>query len=607
MSRSRSHRDGSAASPTVTDGLQRTWLTYDRRDFADILVDWMVRSAGGDPRRFVRELGAEQALSPEDMTAIVSRAKVPARELIGYLAARVPREVASPLVLRRRGEQALARNETGLPLVSLDDAFLARSRTSAMRSILEENPGAAGASPPGPNGNDFEQELIERIIALSGRDDIDPEQTLSGLCRFVRIDPETLRGMKPLLPELARSKAEELAAALGFEGDAFDEFADRAAQLLESGRALREPASLMLRLLRSYLGVTQSEMAARCGFQVAEYVSFEHGAPLSAGAIGAITRAAGLSDEERGLLSEAARHCQGGSNVEGVVKRFAAEGLTTEAYLRAAQKRSQLFCQKPETIAANITGVVDRFAGDGLTRKDYLQAALRQPSLFTMRPGTVARHIDGLVERFAADGLTTRDYLRAALRQPQLFCQDPETIAANIAGVVDRFAGDGLTRKDYLSAALRQPPLFYQSPETIARHINIVLGFAEDGIFTPPRPRRANTSAIAAAGRDHPRAAAIAFLVANPFLLCLAADNLGLREAHRRLAGGPCNGRFFTVTRHSVERDLMRHLGHGDPEQPVPLSGVDADTARPTEEQARRFLLRALMHEGLIRSGTLVR
>jgi hypothetical protein len=236
--------------------------------------------------------------------------------------------------------------------------------------------------------------------------------------------------------------------------------------------------------------------------------------------------------------------------------------------VRAALKKQQLFYQSPETIAANITGVVDRFAGDGLT---------------------------------------TRDYVRAALKQPPLFCQKPETIAANITGVVDRFAGDGLTRKDYLSAALKQPPLFYQSPQTIARHIDIVIGFAESGIFTPPRPRRANTTAIAAAGRDHHRAAAIAFLITHPHFLCLADDNLGLREVHHHLASGPNNSRFFTVTRHSVERDLMEHLGHGDPEQPVPVSGVDADTVQPTEEQARRFLLRALMHEGLIRSGTLVR
>ena len=293
-------------------------------------------------------------------------------------------------------------------------------------------------------------------------------------------------------------------------------------------------------------------------------------------------------------------------NITGVVERFADDGLTRKEYVHSALKQPSLFYQSPETIARNITGVVERFADDGLAQKDYLKAALKQPPLFYQSPDTIAANITGVVDHFAGDGLTRKDYLKAVLKQPQLFCQTPDTIAANLTGVVERFASDGLTREDYLRGALKQPSLFTQLPETIIRHIDTVQDFADRGLFTPPLPRRKHQQQAPSPGNNS-HAAVIGFLLANPKLLCLADDNFGLREVHQRLTDGPTHWPMLRNARHVVEREMMQHLGHAGPHQSVPNDGFIAGAAPPTEEQAKRFLLRALIHASFIRGGSMDR
>lgn len=288
-------------------------------------------------------------------------------------------------------------------------------------------------------------------------------------------------------------------------------------------------------------------------------------------------------------------------NVTGVVGHFAADGLTRKAYLRAAVQNPSLFGQSPETTAGYVTGVVERFASDGLTRKAYLQAALKQPTLFTQSPETVAGHITGVVDRFADDGLTRGEYLNAALKQPSLFGQCSETVAGKLTAVVERFAGDGLTTRSYIRAALKQPTLFYQSPETIIRHIDMVVDLYDRGFFRPTLKRKRSTEPSTGRGSH---ASVIDYLLANPAIMCLADENFGVREVHQRLTDGPTDSKFLDRPRHAVESALMSHLGHSSAEQPVPTGGFVAGDAPPTEEQARRFVLRALIHAGYIKGGS---
>jgi hypothetical protein len=316
----------------------------------------------------------------------------------------------------------------------------------------------------------------------------------------------------------------------------------------------------------------------------------------------------GLTEREylRAAISQSSLFVMSPETVERNIREAAERlGLETRPYLRAALKHPSLFTMSPMAVEGKVRGVVEQL-GDGLTTAtDYARAALKQPSLFGMSPQTVAANVTGLVERFEADGLTRSDYFRAALKQPSVFATLPDTVAGYITGVVDRYAADGMTAHAYLQAALKHPALFTMSPSTIARHIDTVLDFAERGIFHPPVPR-SNRNPEVEHGNTV-RAATIRFLLRNPNLMTLADDNYGLRETHQRLTNGRTDSKLLTRPRHAAERDLMAYLGHDDPNRPVETDDFVAGVAEPTDEQARRFVLRALMHAGYIKGGSLGR
>jgi hypothetical protein len=176
----------------------------------------------------------------------------------------------------------------------------------------------------------------------------------------------------------------------------------------------------------------------------------------------------------------------------------------------------------------------------------------------------------------------------SALPWPNLFTQAPDTIAANIAGVVERFAAQGMTTKDYLQAALKQPTLFSMKPATITRHVELIIALYDDGIFTLPRRRDCSTQT---AEHPHSHAPFLGFLLRNPVLMSLEEKNIHLRKYYKELTGAEPSSKNLTRRHHEVERELMRHLGHDDPEQPVPKD------ANP--------VLRRLIRDGYIKSAKL--
>jgi hypothetical protein len=60
-------------------------------------------------------------------------------------------------------------------------------------------------------------------------------------------------------------------------------------------------------------------------------------------------------------------------------------------------------------------------------------------------------------------------------------------------------------------------------------------------------------------------------------------------------------------SRRQTEHELMRHLGHDDPAEPVGDGGYIAGQGAPTDEQASKFVLRALAREGYIKGAKLER
>ena len=232
-----------------------------------------------------------------------------------------------------------------------------------------------------------------------------------------------------------------------------------------------------------------------------------------------------------------------------------------------------------------------RFKEHGVTTDAYLRAALKQPSLFTFKPETISINIEGVVERFKEQGLTTKAYLQAALKHPQLFSQKPETISGNIEGVVGRFKEHGLTTDAYLRAALKQPSLFTFKPDTIIGHMNIVCGLYDDGVFTVSTPRH---DVPISEEVSHPHAPVIDFLMRNPALICLDENNLHLRGIHQALTGTKPNPRNLLRSRKQTEEGLLRHLGHDDPVKPIGGSRDPSWQDHPTEEEAKKWVLRAL-------------
>ena len=200
-------------------------------------------------------------------------------------------------------------------------------------------------------------------------------------------------------------------------------------------------------------------------------------------------------------------------------------------------------------------------------------------------------NIKGVVHYFEKEWLTTESYLQAALKQPSLFSQKPETISGNIEGVVGRFKEHGVTTDAYLRAALKQPSLFTFKPDTIIGHMNIVCGLYDDGVFTVSTPRH---DVPISEEVSHPHAPVIDFLMRNPALICLDENNLHLRGIHQALTGTKPNPRNLLRSRKQTEEGLLRHLGHDDPVKPIGGSRDPSWQDHPTEEEAKKWVLRAL-------------
>lgn len=244
------------------------------------------------------------------------------------------------------------------------------------------------------------------------------------------------------------------------------------------------------------------------------------------------------------------------AHVEAVAARFSPHGLTLAGYLQVALRQPSLLCQSPDTVIANVEGAAGRFARHGLTLGDYLRAAIRQPQLYHQSPATVAANVEGVAAAFAPAGLTLPFYLRAAARHPPLFCLRPATVIANVRGVADRYGPAGLDLAGYLQACLRQPPLICLRPETVAARIDRVIEMHERGLVRFPR---------GGGGPEQPLRPLFDYLVRNQTVLCYSEENLALRLDYALASGErPAGAGLLTRRRHRVERDLARALARGE-------------------------------------------
>ena len=84
-------------------------------------------------------------------------------------------------------------------------------------------------------------------------------------------------------------------------------------------------------------------------------------------------------------------------------------------------------------------------------------------------------------------------------------------------------------------------------------------------------------------------------------ILALEDNNLSLRQLHKEMTGAAPSAMNLLRSRRQTELAVMQHLGHHDPSSPVLTDGYIAGQSHPTTDQAKTFVLRALVREGFIK------
>jgi hypothetical protein len=90
---------------------------------------------------------------------------------------------------------------------------------------------------------------------------------------------------------------------------------------------------------------------------------------------------------------------------------------------------------------------------------------------------------------------------------------------------------------------------------------------------------------------------ALKFLTDNPKILCLAGDNIALREIYAYVVQPSASTTLLKRSRKRVEDELARALGHVDRDELIPK--IDPDSG--IGSHARNLLLRALVHEDIVK------
>ena len=104
--------------------------------------------------------------------------------------------------------------------------------------------------------------------------------------------------------------------------------------------------------------------------------------------------------------------------VQEFAKRF---GVSSDVFLKIAQKEPKFFNRNLETLDKNITESAKRF---GVEKSKIVDAALKQPSLFCQLPETLDKNITDSAKKF---GVSKSQFVDVAIKQSSLFCQSHET------------------------------------------------------------------------------------------------------------------------------------------------------------------------------------
>ncbi len=639
-------------------GFNLQWLASDRRQFSDILSDWISQTAQGDADKFIDGLGLSGALSRDDIIELISGDKAPSRELTQFLCATVPSTLCNWLMLRNKGYKAAANDKDQ---VTLSAPALNAARFRKLQAIVT----AAPQEQVSDADNGFTDWLAEIIDKKARRFGLvaDMEKSFVNVASVLGISVAELKGMQRMTGDIEK-KAWTLASLLDLEADDFNEAVDLTVSAWSNAAQktdLTFPKAI--RFLRHLQDMTQKGFAKHLHLHrlsirlVEEAIALPHHDLQTK-----LTKSLDLSEEEQSLLLRSSTHYVKATQermrerLEPVVRHFAGDGLTINDMMDAARKRPQLLTHKSETIIKKIEAVTNHFRADGMTVADYFNAMRETPAILFQKPERIIGNIESVATHFKADGLTTADYLHAAIkrtrlllhapktvigkiervvnhfkaegmtltgyldcakRQPALFHQKSKTVIGNIEDVVNHFKAAGLTTTDYLHAARLQPTLFYQDPTTLIKNINMVIGMYEKELIVWGGKRAPKKQPDV---RDHKPV--LNFLITSPMFMCLSQNNYMLRTMHLATTQTRAPFRILSKAKGKVEDELRTHLGHADKTLPVPktpepeglndasgnATGKDAFGQEITHQErlariaphAKNMLLRALIREHIV-------
>jgi hypothetical protein len=178
-------------------GFHHEFLAYDRRSFGEILSDWQQHVAPGNLTGFINDhLHLGGTLTASDVTAIIAGPEAggaaPNHELACLISALVSPTVATPLVMRRRGDAAHNKARYGsLPIIPVTQEAFQRCRRQVMHALLN-----APSAPPGFSADydAFRAFLLDALQSAAGDVTIQPHQTLLNLANYLQVPANVLLG-----------------------------------------------------------------------------------------------------------------------------------------------------------------------------------------------------------------------------------------------------------------------------------------------------------------------------------------------------------------------------------------------------------------------------
>lgn len=149
-------------------------------------------------------------------------------------------------------------------------------------------------------------------------------------------------------------------------------------------------------------------------------------------------------------------------------QQYTADPAMWRDYVQAAVRHPHLFqLNDSAAIALHVEPVVRHFAADGFTREAYFKAVAGEPTLLLQKPAVIIKNLETVMDHYAADQLMRTEYLQAAVDQPILFRHTPEQVIATVEAAVDQMEAQGVTRADCVRQAIERPRLFTKRAQAI--------------------------------------------------------------------------------------------------------------------------------------------